>query len=600
MPKKYQLVSNYRGYVTKPDQTNTSIRNLTAGSQNVLVNDAEKVESRRGFTLDGQANAAITPIESSFDWQTSTAIERNLRGYDDELEFRFVDSDGNITWEKLADGWAAADFQFTVWWDTSEAIDLLIFVIGDDNLYDWSGLVTTFASATATTVTKEGTTTWAQERALSSGTRTIRIKDDGGTWREFTYTGGEDTTTLTGISPDPTAFTISAGNPITQKIRTNSNEPEAGLQNDFIATLNNQIYVGSLITNEIFVSSNSDFTDFTFSSPRVPGDGALLTLDGPGVGLAPQEDVMYITAGKSDWYQVSFTLSDDNTRENIAINKLKTGPQQAAQSQNMIGKAKNNVVFISNEPTLDNLGRVQEIITPQSRPISDPIKPDFDSLNFANADIKYFKNQVFIAVPAESLVYIYDIDKGYWQSPQVLPVRKLAIIGDELYGHSNAVPETYKLFAADTFNDNSNPISFKVFFSYRNFGDRQHQKNMNDFFSEGYIAANTVLNLRLRYDYKSSSGEFEFEIDGGNDDIIFDPVSGGPLGTSSLGIQPIGSLLETPDDLAKFRVIHQPANREFYEMQAVYEVDAVDARFEILAHGPSARLSPNQPIGIKI
>lgn len=601
MAKDFKLVTGYKGYQTKQDATNTDERYLISGSQNVLVNDDEKVETRDGYTLFGVSASALTPIISSFEWQSHRAVEHALRSYDDELEVYVgtVEGTASNSWEKLEDGWTAVDFVFTTWWSNAEAQDLLLFVNGTANIYEWSGGTTRYTSATTNTITKTGSGTWAAAGFLTAGTREVRIKDSGGTWRTFAYTGGETTTTLTGVSPDPTAFTFTANALVLQEVRANANKPASGFLNDTISNLNNYVYVGSNTSREVYVSKNTDFTTYTFSSPRVPGEGALLTLDNTTTGFAPQEDVMYISAGKDDWYEVRFTLEQGSStvRENMSVKKLKTAPQQSAKSQDLIGKIKNAVVFVSNEPTLDELGRVENINTPEQKPLSESIKPDFDTLDFTNGHIRYWKNQVFIALPAEGLVYIYDLDQQFWQPPQVLPVRRLAIIGGELYGHSSAVPETYKLFSGE--NDNENPIVFRAVFAYRNFASRDRIKNFDEYFTEGYIKTNTEITLNIKYDYRGATSEQEYTIEGDDDSILFAPNIDNSLGKESLGKEPLGSTTEESDDLAKFRVIHTSRPVDFYEVLIEYSSDSQDGKFQILSHGPNARLATTDNFSIK-
>ena len=199
--KKFKLVRKFKGFGNKSDVTNTDRRFLVSGSQNVFINDEDKIQTRPGYELDGPTATDNNGIVSSYDWNTSTGVERNLRTYDDEIEYRYVDSAGDITWRKLADGFTVNySHHVAEWWDTSEAEDALLFVSGDSTLRSWSGGVTTFASATSNTITKEGTETWAESRFILGGTTQVVI--DGIT---YTYTGGESTTTLTGVTGDPTA-----------------------------------------------------------------------------------------------------------------------------------------------------------------------------------------------------------------------------------------------------------------------------------------------------------------------------------------------------------------------------------------------------------
>lgn len=204
-------------------------------------------------------------------------------------------------------------------------------------------------------------------------------------------------------------------------------------QNDFIATFDNQVWIGANNDRQIYASHINNYLTFAFSATRLVGEGALITLDGTPTAFVPTEEAMQISAGKDFWYQTRLELSDDNTAETLTVTRLKTSPQQAALQQSAVGQIKNYTVFISNEPTLDFLGRVENVDTTQSRPISDPIKTDFDSYTFTNAHIKYFQNNIYIALPSESRLLVFNLEKGFWEAPWILPAGRLAIIGGELY-----------------------------------------------------------------------------------------------------------------------------------------------------------------------
>lgn len=592
----FKLVENFLGYQTKKDVTNVDARYLVAGSQNVLVNDGEKIVTRKGYSLDGDASAVLTPIESSYDWDTSTNVTRNLRAFDDELQYRYVASDGTVTWRKLADGFTSALFQFDSWWNTTEKKDVLLFVNGSPNVYSWYGGITTLASSTVNTLTKEGSTTWAQERFLTAGTRQVVI--DGIT---YTYTGGENTTTLTGVTPDPTAGAHAVGAVVHQAIATDANTVGSGFDISLVKVLKNQAYFGDLENRDVYISKNTDFTDFAFSNPRVPGEGMLLTLDSVPTGFEIQEDAMYISGGKNDWYQVVFTLSADNTSEAITIEKLKSGSQQAAQSQNLIAKIKNSVIFISNEPTLDTLGRIENVDTPQSVPLSDPIENTFTNYDFTGGQIKYHKNVVYIALPIEGIVLMYDLQNQYWQPPQTLPVSCFSVIDGNLYGHSSSVAETYKLFDSETRSDNANPINFIAKFAYRNMGERDKRKRFDEYYHEGYITLNSEINVTYLFDYQGSATTFDKTIDPDETNILFGSSPDVSLGTAPLGSQPLGTSLDETDPLTKFRTIHtlDKQGTSHFEYQVEYSSNEEDYEWHILAQGPNSLLSTSAKVDIK-
>lgn len=592
---KFQTISEILSYVTKPDKTNTDPRYLISGSQNVLIDETRKVKTRNGYELLGASSTATTPTESSFTWKTSSGDEWPLRGYDDELEVYLgtVDSIALNAWTKLKDGWSSVAFKFATWWNTTTGFDLLKFVAQDDNIYSWTGAVTTIASATANTITKNGTATWAAERFTTTGSVIIN-----GT--EYAYTGGTGTTTLTGVTPNPSSE--AANSAAMQAVTTHSDEPATGLTNDLIEVLNNQLYVGDLSKNEIYVSKNTDPVDFTYSSPRIPGEGALLTLDNPAVGFVSQEDRMYITAGQHDWYQTEFNaLEVSNTlTETLNVKKLKTAPLQAAQSQDLITKVNNAVCFLGNDDKLYLMERVENIEYPFIKPISDDVKPDFEDETWTNGHLIAYRNWILLCSPTNDKVYINETREEagelvrFWQPPQILPIRQFSVINGLLYGHSSGAPETYKLFTGE--DDNGNPFKAVARFAYRSFDERDKYKVFDEYFTEGYIAGNTTLKLKLYYDYEGHEQILEYDIDGSDSDILAETATAGSLGDSGLGDTPLGGESGSESiPLNKFRIIHEIPPYDFFEICTEYWTDEQDYNWSILAHGPNARLSPNKP-----
>lgn len=590
MSKQWAITSNYKGYVTKADKTNTDPRFLVSGSQNVLINDDEKVSARNGYELDGSASTENNGIEGAFTWNTSSGTQRHVRSYGDELEYRYVASDGTVTWRRLANGYTSAKWVFTPWWDNSEGIDVLLGVNGADKMYDWSGAITTIASATATTITKNGSTTWANERFYTTGTRKVVIN---GT--EYTYTGGESTTTLTGVTPSPVG---EAANSVAhQAIRENDNNPADGFDNDFLTVINNHVVVGSNTSQILYISANDDYTDYTFSSPRVPGEGGQLTLDGYGLGAVTQEEFLYVTTAKNNWFRISFEEIAISTTlaESIIVKKLKTGPGQGALEHNLIGSAKNVVLFVSSEPSFDQLGRVENIDTPQSKPLSDPIKPDFDAGTFTGGHVFYNKNKVYIAAPTDGKVFIYDLENAFWQPPQVLPVSFFYEVGGDLYGHSGSSNESYKLFTGT--NDNSKSMKAVAKFAYQNFGNRVVRKNFEEFFSELYMTQPTKLTLRINYDYEGATSQREYTLDGTSENNREEIVSSNVLGDNPLGEEVLGA--EDGSDNPKYRFITRMTRQDFHEMQPIYETEGTDKTWEVLAFGPALKRANSQHLKIK-
>lgn len=597
MPKLFQLVTKFSGYRTKVDPTNTDPGVLVRGSQNCLTSDGERIAIRKGYTLDGSTNdSTLTPIISSTEWFNRYGDERPLRTFGAYIQMRYTDGE----WYYLMSGLTSGlTYNFAPWWDPSTSIERLLFVNGTSNIYSWTGGTATFASATVNTITKEGTATWTESGFINTGTRSVII--NGGT---YTYTGGESTTTLTGVSPDPSAPAFAVGTLIIAGVQVVANITTTGLPtafpNDLIGVYNNHVFIGSETYRSVYMSKSTSYTDFSYSSPRLAAEGGLVTLDATPNAFIVQEENMYISAGKNFWYKAIFRPSTDNTNEAFEIERLKTSTQKAAVGQGGVENAINDIAFISNEPTFDLLGRIDQVsITPQNKALSDPIKPDFDRYDFTDCHVKYFKNFVYIAVPREGLLLLYNIQKEWWEPPQILPIGRLAIIGGALYGHSSEVPETYKLFNGR--NDKDNPIDAHARFSYQNFGDRVKLKSFTEWSTEGYISANTLLRKTMYYEYGGAEGNPYVDIDGSDDSILFSVSPDYSLGTHSLGEVSLGGGgSDEDDDLPpKFRHIDEVVRQDFFEIQVEYSTNEVDQNWELLAFGPSVSVSNADSVSIK-
>lgn len=582
------------GYRNREDVTNLPPAVLSPGSQNVLTNVSGRVGTRLGYTLDGQANVTVSPIVSAFDWNRHTGDFRNLRAWGTSLQYRYVDGLGVVTWRDLLTGLTSVNFNFTDYWDFTNLQSLLLFVNGGSNIWEWTGGITTILSVTATTITKAGVETWAEIGFYTTGTHMVTINGV-----DYTATGGWGTTTLTGVSPNPVG-SVNPGDIAHQTPEPTANSSMTGLPatlaNSLIAVLRNQIYIGSLVNRTVYISKQNDYKDYTFSTPRVVGEGALVTLDDVPRAFVPQEDRMYTAAGLDQWYETRFTLSSDLADESFEIIRLKTTALQGVQNQSVVSKIPNDVVFISNEPIVRTLGRVTNIlVTPQMVDLSNPIVNDMNQYDFTGASSFYFRNFIYIAIPENNVVLVYNMTNPkdhYWEAPQILPISRFAIINEELYGHSSQVPETYKLFTGT--NDNGKAMEAKAVFSFENLGTRTILKNLNAFYTEGYISSNTMLGLTLQLDVDGCSTTIGFSMSGDNPIIVCLGGEDDSLGKNPLGKAPLGGAINLVPSTAlppKFRWWQTFNRSDFFERQVTLSSIGIDQNWEVLAFGGNDALS---------
>lgn len=610
--REFALVSKFPyGYRHREDITNLPPGVLIVGSQNVLTNVSERVQIRQGYSLDGAVSDVAAPVLSSFDWLTRGNGEVHMRaggltsaGNDGKLQYRYVDSDGDVSWRDLTTGLTTVNYNFAKYWNTTESLREVLYVNGTSNIFRWNGATAEVLSNTATTITKTGTDSWLDAGFYSAGNKIIVIN---GT--TYTYTGGEGSTTLTGLTALPTL----TGEVVHQAVVTTANSSMTDIPttfpNSLIRTLNNQVFVGSTESSALYISNVNTYTDFSQSTPRQTGEGAVLILDDNLVALEPQENYMYVSAGKDLWYNVSFELQTSTvgvTYEQVSALPLKTGKQQAAKSQAFVSHMKNDIIMVSNEPTVDTFGRVESsLVTPQTTNISDPIKLDMDQYDFDDGSIFYWRYYILVAIPKEGIVRIFNLNTKAWEAPQNLPISRFYIVNGELYGHSYNTFESYQLFTgyADRVYTGFTgfPIAAKWVFSYENYGSRYGWKSANELYIEGYINPNTTLTAEVTYELDGCATVRTFQLSGSDAQFVCSIPVEGSLGKISLGKQKLGghgsmSLTNLPP---KFRWVPTFNNTNFYECSVSFSVLGTDNRMELLAFGLNAASAPEQPVKIR-
>jgi len=617
---EFLVVSNYKlGYRNREDVTNLPPGVLIVGSQNVLTNVSERVQIRQGYALDGATSSVNAAILSNFDWTTRGNGERHLRaGFltsaanDGKLQYRYVSPTGVVTWRDLLTSLTTVAYNFTTFWDTTESLRVCLFVNGTSNIFEWNGAYTELLSSTANTLTKAGDT-WLDTGFYSTGTRSVVIN---GT--TYTYTGGDATTTLTGVTPDPSAEAV--GSIVHQSVRTTANSAITGItatfKNGLIAVLNNQIFIGSLTSSVMWLSKVNNYKDVTASTPRQTGEGGSLILDQNLVAFivqgATDAPTMYISAGKDLWYKVTFTdfvSATGTSGQTLGALPIKTGKRQGAISQAFVSSMKNNTITVTNEATVDLMGVVENFLTQiQTQNISDAIKLDMDSYDFTDGSIFYHRYFIYVAIPKEGLVLIFNIQTGNWEPPQTIPVSRFYIVNGELYGHSYNSSESYKLFTgyADRVYTGfvGSPIQANWVFSYQNYGTRTQYKSANYLYVEGYINSNTIADVKITYELDGCATEKTFTINGDDKQIVCISNIGGnlgsfgkrPLGKQKLGGAGMSSIQNLPP---KFRVEKSFNNTDFFESSISFSVFGTDNRMELICFGLNATQSTQLPITIR-
>lgn len=459
-----------------------------------------------------------------------------------------------------------------------------------------AGVITLIADDTVTAegagpsiTIHNGYATWKARGFLAAGTRSVLIN---GT--SYAYTGGEDTNTLTGLAGLPA---ITAATPAFQTCRSNANHASlpTGFTNDYVGVQRQQLWLGSSTSREAWASKTTDFTDFAFTANRLPGEGIQVVLDGPCRGFEASETDITIFDANDGIYQVKYQLSSDNAKEAVSVDKKKSSPGQGLISPNAKVAIKNAVAFVTNEPTLDTVGNIENVSSEQSKPLSDVIKTDFDGYDFTDACMKHYRRNIALSLPQEGALLLYDIRGQYWQPPQFFGNIGLISIAEngDLIGHSSISNESYRLFSGT--NDNGFAINPVMRHAWNNYGAEDVEKGYDKYFLSGYISANGVLTKTNRYEQGEEVPPDVQTLDATDSRYLFGVSDINWLGKNPLGSRPIGGGgLETNDGLIRFRKKFWTRELPFYETQPEFSMETLDAQFIITSHGANAELRTDQ------
>lgn len=616
----FQLIDSFSGYVSSKDPTNVSPSVLVEGSQNCYKKINGNIAVRPGLKRYGLADTTVAGIASSDEWYNSLGktypfrvVKPTSAGSDGRLEVMSTIVDG-ITpiWYTLQSSLTTAQtrYVFDSFYKATDVKDVWVFCRGDANLFWWSGGLTTVAAQIigGSTLTKTSSTTWAQDGFAINTNKTFTIN---GSATVYTYTGGENTTVLTGITPALPAIT--ANTVILQSVITEADKPAAGFNADFLKTIGNQLYVGSYTSRLVYISSSTDFTNYTVPAPPVTGSPDLLTLDNNCKGISVRQGNAHISAGLSDWYIISFqeiAVGGDITRQTV-VEKQETAALSAALAHEFIDTVGDDIVYLSQDKQLRNYGLFRNINTAKFPSLSQQVSTEFENIDFTGGQIKTIGDFTYITAPLIGKTYFLQtrealdnvgniVAERIWHPPQVWNISRIALINGIEYGHSTANPQLYQLWKTNQFHDDSPtndivPYDVNMKMAYRQHDRRNGYLSFAKTYVEGYILRNSDLRLRVYNDYLDPSPQV-FTIGANeNNPSLFPPIDVETIGGSVVGNEPIGGGEIDTTIMPKFRVIIKVEDINCFEYQLELFSTTADSAWEILALGTNTQVAQQSP-----
>lgn len=446
---------------------------------------------------------------------------------------------------------------------------------------------------------------------------------------------------LTGVSPDPSAEPV--GSVVVQVPVVTANTPRTDVNNDFLKTINNQVHVGSYLSQEIFISSETDYLNYTVPVPRRAGDPDLIVIDSLARGITVQKGASdlsgsaVIAGGIGDWYTITRVVDTELfdrtttiiplTIEQVTVIRTQTADLSTALAHEFIDQIENNIVYLDQNNQLREFGIVRNVTNAVLPLLSLDVYTELKHRNFTGGALRVVSHEgdttIYITAPAEGIDYMYQVRNAIdpvgnavaerlWQPPQIRGLSRIAVINGVEYGHSAVNPQLYQLWDTDQYYDdgteagNELPYSCHAVTSYLSLG-RTQQMNFDKIYVEGYMARGSTVYASTYMEYQGAKGiqvsTINNPIDPDKKIVKFYGAVDCPVpGESVLGNIEIGDGILPPltqsSPLPKFRAIRRVKSLDVFEAAIDIWSESVDSNWSIILVGANLQPAKRQPTGI--
>lgn len=636
----FLLSSGFLGYNSASDKTTLDLRFMIRGAKNVYIKPTGTIATRPGKMLRGSSDSTLAGVTSSFEWDTTLGTVRNIRVCNGKVQ---VESDiaasGTYVWYELFQTATLASlaasftrFVFDTWWDNDDRTDRLVFVRGDSNIFYWSGAMAKVLSSTADTITVDSASTWAQLGFALTIAGEKKIMIDG---REATYTGGEGTSTLTGVTMSTgDASTIAVGAIAIQSVLVQPGGATKMFPStynaDMVRIVGNQSLIGSYSSREVYMSADSTvggvlgFLNYENTGGHVYGDPDLIVLDSPCKAIGEKDGTIAIFAGKSELYLISpntnvtYTYTGSDGAARFIYNKVekrRLAGLTSALGHEFVDNFGEYLVWIDQKNQLRALGSFagnNNTLKPALWSLD--VQQELSEDDFTGGHLRSTVDTIYITAPPNGRDWMFQvfetidsqgqiISKRIWHPPQVRAVSRFALIDGEVFGHSSVYPQVYQIWNTgldedDAPGDVTAPYTCVARFPYHSYVANGGRSAFNMIYVEGYMPEETPLLMNVYIEYQGSKALQTLVIDAAGDEAKFFGGLIPSLGDSSLGDNPLGQgiIPEGSDQelIPKFRAI--PNLNEVNCFESSLEFYSVDpARWELLRFGPNVHTVSEKP-----
>lgn len=586
MSVQFQTLTDLGGLITNIPEDKIPDRNASDISD-IDLSVYGFVQTRNGHDLFAnqitEAGSCLRsfPFKKNYGTLRTIIMRQRDNGATAILEWLNPDNSatGDGKWETLVSGLTTgAVMGFAIAnGDEGNKVNRLVFCNAIENVSTWNGATSLFVSDTANSIT-------VSNIPLEGFTATGSLILNG---VEYAYTG-ISTNTFTGVTPDPTATTNTAGDGVAQAADTSSLSSLA--KGNILCTSQGKLFLSGELQNEskVHYSQTGNVTDFSVGSGGLGAGGTFDVIEKGGriTYMEPKGNNSVII--HKDDVIVAYSRTTDGTNAIETFETLAYSDDSGATNLKAGSILNNDSYFCTGREGLKQLSKSINDASLNINSITDVIIPSIQDYDFSDASVIFYprKRAIYIAckssssVSANDKVITYYVKRGangnYIGDLSIdnLSVADWFIYDRNLYFVSSLDQNSYSMYSRRSARGVG--INHKWVSKEFTYGEPARGKEFNTLYIDGYIGDRTKMKITVLYGILGSNGSKSIVLSW-NDSNYVSSQKISALGTDVLGTLALGSSSSDIQDSYSFSApIHfdvNKSNRFRVKIETIYDDD---------------------------
>lgn len=589
----------FRGFVNRDDATQT--RGVFVVGQNVSFIGTDNPTIRKGYEVVGSEAADATPVKRAWTFETREGAKFELKGFDTKVKY-WLEGVSTDYLDLLTGLTSGLEFGYANISETTADTAKTFFCNGTDDWYEFNGAYATISGTTTNTLSI-ASGTWTALGVYSTGTRSVIINGTA-----YAYTGGEGTTTLTGVTPDPTLQPVNAGDIAVQQPRAVS--AMSSVKGRVAFAHDGRIHARLDTKKSVWNYSKLDNPDdWTAGSSDGDGGAKEVEFGGPITAFGKLNKTVLCFKPRVikllDFIQVGTRL--DSPRYQTLVPSDDKSTSLGAVNQKSTFSTPKGVVFVTPDKRMMLLSGITANSEPQYVSLSEPVQPIFDRGVHDEASGICVNNVIYYAFKQDKnstyndTVLIGDLTKITpdatgdpvpirWDAPYIgWAVSDWTAIEStdnkeiEVRWHSAINSSSYRV--TDSKSDNTSSFTTTLRTWAEQFDLPHKRKKIDMIYVEIRMSEITEVTATVLYDEDGVTGQETVILDADSADHRFTNTEYNPFGASMFGSQQFGSNPEN-DEMSKYRFfIELKKNVRFFTVSLQLSTDAEGQNYELIRYG---------------